>query len=74
VIAATRGLLGAGLGLLLADKLDANTRKAVGWTLAAVGALSTLPLAYWCSVAGARASGRRQPTRASRRARARPPA
>lgn len=45
LIAATRGLLGAGIALLLADKLSAEQRKAVGWTLVAVGALTTIPLA-----------------------------
>lgn len=45
LIAATRALLGAGIALLLADKLTAEQRKAVGWTLVAVGALTTIPLA-----------------------------
>jgi hypothetical protein len=44
-IAATRGLAGAGLGLLLADHLPASARKAVGWTLLGIGAASTVPLA-----------------------------
>jgi hypothetical protein len=43
--AATRGMIGAGIGLLLADKLSAKRRKAVGWPLFAVGALSTIPIA-----------------------------
>src|SRR5215831_439307 len=45
LIAATRGLLGAGIALLLADKLSAEQRNAVGWTLVGVGALTTIPLA-----------------------------
>jgi hypothetical protein len=45
LIAATRVLLGAGIALLLADKLSAEQRKAVGWTLVGVGALTTIPLA-----------------------------
>ena len=45
LIAATRGLLGAGIALLLADKLSDDQRRAVGWTLTAVGALTTIPLA-----------------------------
>jgi hypothetical protein len=45
LIAATRVLLGAGIALLLADKLNADQRRAVGWTLTAVGALTTIPLA-----------------------------
>jgi len=46
LIAGTRALVGAGLGLLLADRLSPEQRKAVGWTLFGVGALSTIPLAF----------------------------
>ena len=45
LIAATRGLLGAGIALLLADKLNYDQRRAIGWTLTAVGVLTTIPLA-----------------------------
>ena len=45
MIAGTGAALGAGLALLLADRLDEGQRKAVGWTLVAVGALCTIPLA-----------------------------
>jgi len=45
LIAGTRGLLGAGVGLLLAERLPSSQRKAVGWTLFLVGALTTIPLA-----------------------------
>ena len=44
-IAATRGMAGAGIGLLVSNHLDVETRKAVGWTLFAIGALTTLPIA-----------------------------
>jgi hypothetical protein len=44
LIAGTRGALGAGIALLLADRLSPEKRKAVGWTLFAVGALTTVPL------------------------------
>jgi hypothetical protein len=44
-VAATRGLGGAGLGLLAADLFEPETRKTVGWTLLALGALSTVPIA-----------------------------
>ena len=44
LIAGTRGMLGAGAGLLLADRLSDDQRKAVGWTLLAVGLISTIPL------------------------------
>jgi len=45
LIAGTRAVLGAGIGLLLADRLPEGQRKAVGWTLLLVGALTTVPLA-----------------------------
>jgi hypothetical protein len=44
LIAATRGALGAGVALLLGERLSAEQRKAVGWTLFAVGAVTTIPL------------------------------
>jgi hypothetical protein len=44
LIAGTRAILGVGAGLLLADKLSEDQRKAVGWTLLAIGAFSTVPL------------------------------
>jgi hypothetical protein len=46
LIAGTRAGLGAGLGLLLADRLTNDQRKAVGWTLVLIGAISTIPLAF----------------------------
>ncbi len=46
LIAMTRVALGAGLGLLLANRLPEDQRKAVGWTLLLMGALSTVPLAF----------------------------
>ena len=45
MVAGTRAILGAGLGLLLADRLPEGQRKAVGWTLFLIGAVITLPLA-----------------------------
>jgi hypothetical protein len=36
---------GVGIGLLLADKLTDNERRAAGWALVGVGALTTVPLA-----------------------------
>ena len=44
LIAGTRGVLGAGIALLLADKLNEDQRKAAGWALFLVGAISTVPL------------------------------
>ena len=45
LIAGTRVALGAGIGLLVADRLNDDQRRAAGWTLLAVGALTTIPLA-----------------------------
>ena len=45
LIVGTRAMLGAGLALLIADKLPKDQRKALGWTLTLVGAVTTIPLA-----------------------------
>ncbi len=45
LIAGTRVALGAGAGLLLSEKLSAEKRRAVGWTLLLVGVATTFPLA-----------------------------
>jgi len=45
LLAGTRFALGAGVGLLIADKLSRDARKGAGWALLAVGALTTVPLA-----------------------------
>jgi hypothetical protein len=45
LLAGTRGMLGAGVGLLLADKLSEDKRRGIGWALMAVGVLTTIPLA-----------------------------
>ena len=44
LVAGTRALLGAGVGLLIASKLSDSQRRDIGWTLVAVGVLTTLPL------------------------------
>jgi hypothetical protein len=44
LIAGTRAMLGAGAGLLLADKFDEKQRNSIGWTLLIIGAVSTIPL------------------------------
>ena len=54
MIAGTRAALGAGVGLLLADRLSAEQRRAVGWTLVAVGAITTIPLAAQVLLGGDR--------------------
>ena len=45
LIAITRVALGFGAGLLLAGRLEPQSRRAAGWSLLAVGALTTIPLA-----------------------------
>ena len=44
LIAGTRVALGAGLGLLISDRLNNDQRKAAGWALLTVGVLSTIPI------------------------------
>ena len=44
LIAGTRVVLGAGIGLLLAGRLNKDERKAAGLALTLVGALTTIPL------------------------------
>lgn len=44
MLAGTRVALGAGLGLLIADKLSPDARKGAGVALLAVGLLSTIPI------------------------------
>jgi hypothetical protein len=45
LIGGTRVALGAGVALLLGQKLSNDQRKGAGWALLAVGALTTIPLA-----------------------------
>jgi hypothetical protein len=44
LIAGTRAAAGAGLALLLCNRLSPDQRRAVGWTLLAVGIATTIPL------------------------------
>jgi uncharacterized membrane protein len=44
LIAGTRGMLGAGIALLVAHRLTDEQRKSIGWTLFLIGAVSTIPL------------------------------
>ena len=55
LIAGTRAALGAGVGLLLADRLSPEQRRAAGWALFAVGVVTTIPLV-------AQVFGRKAPT------------
>jgi hypothetical protein len=43
-IAGTRAAFGAGLGLLLADRLNRRQRRKVGRVLVAIGAVTTVPV------------------------------
>ena len=42
IMVGTRGMLGAGAGLLLDDKVRKH-RRGVGWTLLSIGILTTIP-------------------------------
>lgn len=45
LIAGTRAALGLGAGLLLAGRMCDERRRAIGWTLLAVGLMTTIPIA-----------------------------
>ena len=45
-IGATRGMLGAGVALLLGEHLSRHDRRVLGMLLAAVGLITTFPFAY----------------------------
>jgi hypothetical protein len=57
LIAGTRVMLGVGLGMLLANRLAPDQRRAVGWALFIAGAATTVPLAFEV-LGGGRLSGR----------------
>jgi hypothetical protein len=63
LVAATRAALGAGIGLLVADRLTREERRAIGWTLFAVGALTTIPLAFEIFGHARSSNSSRQPER-----------
>jgi hypothetical protein len=44
-VAATRGMMGVGAGILLAPKIEKKRRRAVGLALLGLGLASTIPLA-----------------------------
>ena len=46
LLAATRGVIGLGAGLLLANKISPKKRKKIGLPLFAAGVLSTVPIAW----------------------------
>jgi len=45
-IIGTRAMLGAGIALLLADRLSQEQRKVAGATLALIGLVTTVPSAW----------------------------
>ncbi|MFL6208730.1 MAG: hypothetical protein ACJ74W_07740 [Pyrinomonadaceae bacterium] len=57
LIAVTRGAIGFGAGLLLADTFRRDWRKVIGWSLFLTGVASTIPIAI--HVLGPQAGARR---------------
>jgi len=45
LIAGTRVALGMGVGLLIADKLSRDARRAAGWSLLSLAGFTTVPIA-----------------------------
>lgn len=45
IFAVTRGAIGLGAGLLLADKFKQAKRRTIGWSLFLSGLASTIPIA-----------------------------
>jgi hypothetical protein len=45
-VVATRAMIGAGVGLLLAEKIPADRRRAAGLILLGIGAASTVPAIF----------------------------
>lgn len=54
LFAGTRAAGAAGVALLLSDRMNPEQRRAIGWTLLAVGVITTVPLV-------AQVFGKRQP-------------
>lgn len=44
-IAGTRAALGLGIGLLLSERISRPRRRAIGWSLVGLGAVTTIPAA-----------------------------
>ena len=53
----TRAALAAGIALLVSDKLGAARRRALGMTLLAIGAVTTIPAAISLGRGSSRARG-----------------
>ncbi len=71
LIAGTRAALGAGVALLLADRLTSEQRRAVGWTLLGIGAITTAPIAVQLYKSTREPSNQREPYRRDLRVRQR---
>lgn len=71
LVGGTRALLGVGIALLLADRGDREQRRAVGWTLMAVGLATTVPLALDIFLSGQTARPKEEPPASRPRARRR---
>jgi EamA domain-containing membrane protein RarD len=54
LIGGTRVALGIGIGLLISERFNQDQRKAAGWSLLAMGAVTTIPLAI--NVVGSKTS------------------
>jgi hypothetical protein len=48
-VVATRAMLGAGIGLLVSDRVPREHKRTIATALVAIGALSTIPAAMWVS-------------------------
>ena len=66
LIGGTRAALGVGVGFLLADRIGKEQRRAIGWTLLAVGILTTVPIAVEI-FRGQIKEGEQNPTRVKER-------
>lgn len=55
-VVATRAMLGVGIGLLLSERLSAEQRRAVAFTLIGVGVVTTVPALF--AVLGGRETAR----------------
>jgi len=45
-VVATRAALGAGVGMLLSERIDKRPRRKIGWSLLGVGVATTVPAAW----------------------------
>jgi len=57
LIGGTRVALGAGVGLLLSERLNKDQRRGAGWALFVVGVLTTIPIML--GILGKRSSAER---------------